>query len=68
LLIGGTGSDTYLFGRRSGNDTIEEAYDPSGKDTDVVLFDADIRPQDVTVRRDGQGYDLLLTISGSNNV
>ncbi|MFM0284206.1 calcium-binding protein [Paraburkholderia sediminicola] len=68
LLIGGTGSDTYLFGRKSGNDTIEEAYDPNGKDTDVVLFDADIRPQDVTVRRDGQGYDLLLTISGSNNV
>ncbi|MFL9996173.1 calcium-binding protein, partial [Paraburkholderia sediminicola] len=68
LLVGGTGSDTYLFGRKSGNDTIEEAYDPNGKDTDVVLFDADIRPQDVTVRRDGQGYDLLLTISGSNNV
>ncbi|MFL9907208.1 calcium-binding protein [Paraburkholderia sp. RL17-337-BIB-A] len=68
LLMGGTGSDTYLFGRRSGNDTIEEAFDLYGNDTDVVLFDADIRPQDVTVRRDGQGYDLLLTISGSNNV
>ncbi|MFM0183997.1 calcium-binding protein [Paraburkholderia aspalathi] len=68
LLIGGAGSDTYLFGRHSGNDTIEEAYDPNGKDTDVVLFDADIRPEDVTARRDGQGYDLLLTISGSNNV
>ncbi|WP_429326016.1 calcium-binding protein [Paraburkholderia sp. GAS348] len=68
LLIGGAGSDTYLFGRHSGNDTIEEAYDPNGKDTDVVLFDADIKPGDVTVRRDGQGYDLLLTISGSNNV
>ncbi|WP_158515245.1 calcium-binding protein [Paraburkholderia phytofirmans] len=68
LLIGGAGSDTYLLGRHSGNDTIEEAYDPNGKDTDVVLFDADIRPEDVTVRRDGQGYDLLLTISGSNNV
>ncbi|RKF49401.1 hypothetical protein BCY88_17395 [Paraburkholderia fungorum] len=68
LLIGGTGSDTYLFGRNSGNDTIEEAYDPLGKDTDIVLFDADIRPEDVTVRRDGQSADLLLTIAGSNNV
>ncbi|HEX7909899.1 MAG TPA: calcium-binding protein [Paraburkholderia sp.] len=68
LLIGGRGSDTYLFGRKSGNDTIEEIYDPDGKDTDVVLFDADVRPEDVTVRRDGRGNDLLVTIAGSTNV
>jgi hypothetical protein len=68
LLIGGTGSDTYLFGRKSGNDTIEEAYDPSSKDTDIVLFDADIKPDDITVRRDGSGSDLLVTVSGSDNV
>jgi Ca2+-binding RTX toxin-like protein len=67
-LMGGAGSDTYLFGRKSGNDTIDEAYDPNGKDTDVVLFDADIRPEDVTARRDGSGSDLLVTLSGSDNV
>jgi Ca2+-binding RTX toxin-like protein len=67
-LIGGNGSDTYLFGRSSGNDTIEETFDSSGKETNIVRFDADIRPGDVTVRRDGQGSDLLLTLSGSNNV
>ncbi|MFL9901196.1 calcium-binding protein [Paraburkholderia fungorum] len=68
LLYGGKGSDTYLFGRKSGNDTISEEYDADGKDTDVVLFDADVRPEDVTVRRDGRGPDLLVTIAGSTNV
>ena len=67
-LKGGAGSDTYLFGRKSGNDTIDEGYDGSGKDTDVVIFDADIRPEDITVRRDGTCADLLVTVSGSNNV
>ncbi|WP_377700636.1 calcium-binding protein, partial [Paraburkholderia solisilvae] len=67
-LYGGRGSDTYVFGRNSGNDTIYEEYDANGKDTDVVQFDADIRPQDVTVRRDGTSDDLLVTVVGSSNV
>jgi Ca2+-binding RTX toxin-like protein len=66
-LYGGRGSDTYLFGRNSGSDTISEEYDPNGNDIDVVVFDADVRPQDVTVRRDGTGSDVLMTISGSSN-
>lgn len=65
-LDGGSGSDTYLFGRRSGNDTISESADYDSN-TDVVQFDADVRPGDVTIRRDGTGDDLLLTLSGSGN-
>ncbi|AOY98750.1 hypothetical protein BKK81_05235 [Cupriavidus sp. USMAHM13] len=65
-LDGGSGSDTYLFGRRSGNDTISESADYDSN-TDVVQFDADVRPGDVTIRRDGTGNDLLLTLSGSGN-
>ncbi|WP_174769857.1 calcium-binding protein [Paraburkholderia hayleyella] len=67
-LYGGDGNDTYLFGRRSGNDTIAESSDFQDKYTDVVRFDADIKPEDVTVRRDGRSDDLLITIRGSENV
>ena len=55
-LIGFKGnSDVYFFGRKSGSDTIEEVYDADHRDTDAVVFDADVRPEDVTVRRDGRG-------------
>jgi hypothetical protein len=33
-----------------GNDAIDEVYDPYGNDTEVVVFGADIRPQDATER------------------
>jgi Ca2+-binding RTX toxin-like protein len=65
-LDGGNGSDTYKFGKASGNDTISESYD-SSVNTDRVLLDAGIAPADVTVRRDGTGSDLLLTIAGASN-
>ncbi|WJF91652.1 calcium-binding protein [Paraburkholderia bonniea] len=67
-LYGGNGSDTYLFGRNSGNDTLFEDYDFSDRDKDVVQFDADVLPEDVTVKRDGSTDDLLVTIRGSANV
>ncbi len=67
-LYGGDGNDTYLFGRRSGNDTIAESSDFQDKYTDVVRFDADIKPEDITVKRDGRSDDLLITIRGSENV
>jgi Ca2+-binding RTX toxin-like protein len=65
-LDGGAGSDTYKFGKLSGNDTIEESYDTSAN-IDKVLLDAGISPADVTVKRDGTGSDLLLTIAGATN-
>ncbi|WJF89257.1 calcium-binding protein [Paraburkholderia bonniea] len=67
-LYGDKGSDTYLFGRNSGNDTIYESYDFNNKDIDTVKFDADVRPEDVMVKRDGRSDDLLVTIKGATNV
>ena len=40
-LSGGTGSDVYLFGKNSGNDTVNN-YDASTGKIDAVLFDPDI--------------------------
>ena len=65
-LDGRGGSDVYLFGRASGNDTISEGYDAT-VNTDTVLLDAGINPADVSVRRDGTGDDLLLSIAGATN-
>ena len=65
-LYGGSGSETYLFGKASGSVTIFESYD-SNANTDIVLLDAGINPTDVTIRRDGLGNDLLLSIAGSSN-
>ncbi|WP_137924497.1 calcium-binding protein [Cupriavidus sp. 2SB] len=65
-LDGGIGSDNYLFGRNSGSDRIVESGD-SGANTDVVLFDADVLPSDVILKRDGTTDDLLITIAGSTS-
>ncbi|WP_153075555.1 calcium-binding protein [Paraburkholderia bonniea] len=67
-LYGDKGSDTYLFGRNSGNDTIYESSDFTNQDIDTVKFDADVRPEDVSVKRDGRSDDLLVTIKGATNV
>ncbi|WP_179958211.1 calcium-binding protein [Chitinimonas arctica] len=64
---GGTGSDTYRFGKSSGNDVIDQSYDTAAN-TDTLLLDAGIKEADVTVKRDGTGDDLLLTIAGASNV
>ncbi len=53
-LSGGDGSDTYLFGRNSGQDRIYDTYYLYGTPTasngvDTVRFASDIRPEDVVV-------------------
>jgi trimeric autotransporter adhesin len=59
--LGGTGGDVYLFGRGSGADSI---YDVGDINTvDVVRFDANVAPADVSVARNG--YDLTLRIAGT---
>lgn len=67
-LIGGTGSDTYLFGIGSGAETI---YDPNSEGaeankTDILQFLTGINPSDILVRRDGD--DLVLSISGTSDL
>ncbi|OFZ68762.1 MAG: hypothetical protein A2V79_10845 [Betaproteobacteria bacterium RBG_16_56_24] len=70
-LYGGEGNDVYLFGRGSGQDTIEE-YEwtldygaaPSGN-YDAVQFAANVLPPDVLVQREWD--DLVLSISGTTD-
>ncbi|GAB3627295.1 Poly(beta-D-mannuronate) C5 epimerase 1 [Pandoraea terrae] len=67
-LDGGEGSDAYLFGRRSGNDTIADSgSDFYKKGVDTVVFDADIMPNALTFKRLNDGGDLVITIAGSGN-
>ncbi|WP_236341795.1 calcium-binding protein [Paenibacillus plantiphilus] len=58
------GNDTYVFGRGYGQDTIID-YDGTDGNTDVVKFNADVLPGDVTLRRNGN--HLELSIHGTND-
>lgn len=64
-LIGGLGSDTYLFGIGSGEEII---YDPNNEGaeankTDVLQILDGLNPSDVLVTRDGD--NLVLSITGT---
>ena len=68
-LEGGEGNDTYRFGRGYGHDTAYERFDGyyyAQPSTDVVVFDDDILPSGVTVRRHGD--DMILSINGSDDI
>jgi len=61
ILVGDEGDDIYLFGRSSGNDTIED-FDTNTGNIDIVRFSADVLSTDVTVSR-GSYFDLHITIN-----
>lgn len=61
-LTGDAGNDTYLFGRTSGQDTINN-YDAAATKLDVVQFSADVAPADVIVTRSVDS--LILSIAGT---
>jgi Ca2+-binding RTX toxin-like protein len=54
------GNDTYLFGRGSGQDEIYDCDKIAGNQ-DIIRLDADITPDDVSLRRNGN--DLVLSIN-----
>ena len=62
-LEGGRGSDTYIFAKNFGRDTIRN-YDPSPGRRDVIQFLADWRQKDFTYRR---SYNDLI-IAAKNSV
>ncbi|MBC7857423.1 MAG: hypothetical protein H7Z39_01340, partial [Burkholderiaceae bacterium] len=64
VLNGGYGSDIYLFGRGSGQDTIND-YDSTAGNVDTIQLAADILPGDVTLLR--EGYNLVLRINGTSD-
>ena len=59
ILTGGAGDDTYVFGRGSGQDTVN-SYDTTVGKIDRVQFDFGVSSSDVLVSR--LGNDLVLTI------
>jgi Ca2+-binding RTX toxin-like protein len=62
-LRGLGGGDTYVFGKGSGNDTIEEDYETIYEDKpDTVAFAANVALSEVTFTRTGD--DLVASISG----
>ena len=54
-LYGASGSDSYVFGRGDGSDTIFDHVFDSGSPLNMVSFTADIAPADVSVTRDDAG-------------
>ncbi|MQM38232.1 hypothetical protein KBTX_02242 [wastewater metagenome] len=59
-LRGGEGSDLFHFGVGSGSDRINSQYHQSTDKTDAVLFDAEVDPADVAVRRSASNLVLSL--------
>ncbi|MEX5575622.1 calcium-binding protein [Pseudomonas lijiangensis] len=63
-LYGGESSDTYLFSRGWGQDSINN-YDSSTGKVDAIEFAADILPTDIIITRSGN--DLLLSLKNSTD-
>ena len=61
-LDGGIGNDTYLFGKRSGKDTVN-TYDATVGKLDVIQLGEGVLTTDVSFKRNGDA--LLLAINGS---
>ena len=71
---GDDGSDTYLVGRGSGHDWIGLSRSGATASRDHLVFDSDITPADISLRRDAgdlivlvAGSDTRLTISGDRS-
>ncbi len=73
IMYGYGGSDTYLFQRGSGTDTVRE-YDAQPGDVDAIVMGADIKPEDIGVRRiynqgsNPQPNDLLVYLKRADGV
>ncbi len=66
ILRGLDGSDTYLFGRGSGNDIIRESVEFANfYDDDRVRFGVDLLPEDIIWTRNG--FDLVISITDSSD-
>ena len=63
-LEGGPGADTYLFGRGSGQDTIQDVDTTAGV-VDTIQLGAGVQPRDVFLARNGD--HLILTINGTTD-
>lgn len=66
ILNGGTGNDTYLYGRGSGFVDILEAQTDVAGNVDTVRFAAGIKPGDIILSQDSQ-TNLLLKIASTSS-
>ena len=64
FMQGNLGGDVYLFGRGSGQDTLQENGDIKGA-PDVIRIGAGVAPGDMALRRDGD--HLVMTIRGTTD-
>ena len=64
-LEGGVGADTYYFEAGDGNDTIYN-YDTVNHGEDRIIFGKGIRPEDITIRREGKHMVLLNSATGDS--
>jgi len=67
ILEGGSGGDTYVFGRGSGSDTVIEPRLEEDDSLDRITFASDINPSDLLVARVGSSNDLIIQISGTSD-
>lgn len=74
VLSGGDGADTYVFGRGSGQDTINNGdADAVGTHADTVIFVGGLSPSDITLARISDYYgglsinDLVIRIKGTDD-
>jgi Ca2+-binding RTX toxin-like protein len=58
-LYGGPGNDTYRFGKGYGQDLISEEWHPVST-VDVIVFNDDVAPHEVLVRRRGTAMNLMI--------
>jgi len=63
-LVGDAGSDTYLFGRGSGQDIINNRDLSVGK-LDAIQFAADVLPGNIKITRSGD--NLILSMTGTTD-
>ncbi|MCE3006408.1 MAG: hypothetical protein LW853_06210, partial [Rickettsiales bacterium] len=64
-LTGGTGNNTYRFGRGDGTDVIEGVYDPTSGKKNVLELKAGVALADLRGARVGD--DLVLSIAGTTD-
>jgi len=68
FLSGHNDSDTHIFGRGYGHDTIrDDMNSPLAPDNDVVQF-KNVSYADVTLQRIGDSTDLIVLINGTSDV
>jgi len=65
VMDGGAGNDTYLFGRGSGQDTVNSYDDTTPNKLDTVQLGAGIGLNDVVLTRDGN--DLVITLQDTGD-